>query len=83
VGNGVIRRVELDEIDDIEACATQEAEQLAVWKLPLHSVFVRPLKAPQPALRPLQRFSRRAFIRCAQNREGAVAKKPEPSTGSQ
>jgi len=75
----VVGRVQLDEVDDIEPRATEQAEQLAVRQLPLHANLTGPLHSPETALRPLKRFGRRAFVGRTKSRESAVTEEPQPS----
>ena len=79
MGDRVVGRVQLDEVDDIEPRAAEQAEQLAVRDLPLHPVLTGPFQSPETALRPLKRFGRRAFDGRTKRRERAVTEEPEPS----
>ena len=56
--DSVLGRIEFNQIDHIEARAAEQAEQLAVRQLPLHPDLAWPLESPEPALRPLEHFSR-------------------------
>ena len=79
VVDGIVGRIQLDEVDDVEARPAEEAEQLAVRQLPLDADLARPLEPAEPTLRAQQRLGRRPFVGSAEDRERAVAEEPEPS----
>ena len=80
----VVGRVELDEVDDVEAGAPEQAEELAVRQLPLDADLVGPLEPAEAPLRALERLAgRRLLVGRAEDRERAVAEEPEAPAGPQ
>ena len=62
VVDGIVGRVQLDEVGDVEAACAGGGEKLAVRQLPLDAELAGPLEATQPPLWPL-RASRSASLR--------------------
>ena len=80
----VVGRVELDEVDHLEARTAEEPEELAVRELPLDPDFVGPLQAAENALRAQERLAGRPFdLGRAEDRERRVAEKPEAAAGTE
>ncbi len=81
----IVGRVELDQVDDVEAGAPQQAEQLAVRDLPLDALRVGPLEAPEAALGALEGRAEllRLEVGRAEDRDRAVAQEPEPTARPQ
>src|SRR2546430_10287909 len=86
VWRSVLRRAQLDEVDDLEAVATQETDPIAIAKMELHRlvVLVRPLEPMHVEVITQELGAGRdaVLVGRRQHQEGAVDKKDEGAAGA-
>ena len=75
----IVGRIQLDQVEDVEARPPQQAEQLTVRQLPLDAGLAGPLQATETALGAEELFARHSLAGRAENGERAVAEEPEPT----
>src|SRR3989442_12705076 len=78
----IIGREDLDHVQDLEAGAPEDAEEIAVAEMELdRRLIVGPFEPVQSTLRPLQALLDSAGVGHAEHREGRVAQEHELATG--
>ncbi len=83
VGLGAGRRLDLDQVQDLETVGAQQPDPLAVREMVLDAA-VRPLEAVHPELGTLQRLDRKdVLLGRAEDRQGRVAEEDELAARAQ